>query len=351
MTIVWFDALTPKQAKIAAILYWELSRRSIGLLITTRRYRYVEETLKAYRVPYIVVGHYGETLRDKVKSYAQRIIELLDVLPEFDIAIGFPSPEMHRVAFGLGKPIITLTDTAHAAHVNRLCLPLSSRVIVPEAIPDSELEKYLPQCELSKVRKFAGVFEIMWVKRCRPDPSVPRRFSLRINEYVVYRPEEEKASYYKYGSRPELQIKILRTILDHNLQVVFLPRYDYQERLVRESLANEVESGLIIIPKETPLDLIHLEAFARLVITGGSTMALETCLMGVPALCYFPDKFYIDEYLQRLGFPLIRVFSIEEVVNMLPDLLSQAKITDVQDLLKELEDPTTVILEDILKVV
>ncbi len=350
MVVVWFDALTPKQAKIGAYLYWELAGRGIGLLLTTRKYRYVEETLRAYSVPYVVVGKYGESLRDKLKSYASRTLRLLEILPDFDLALGFPSPEMHRIAFGLGKPIITLSDTAHAYHVNKLCLPLSSRVIVPEAIPESELLKFIPSSELSKVRKFSGVFELMWVKRVRVDASIPRRLGLRIGDYVLFRPEEEKASYYRYGTSPELHRRLIRIVLEHGLQLVYVPRYKHQEKLVTEHFSREIELGLVVIPRGMPIDLVHLEAFSRLVVTGGSTMAIESSLLGVPSLCYFPESFYIDDYLMRLGFPLIRAGSLEEAVNMLPSLLSSAEHVNVQDLVQSLEDPVKVILEDVLRI-
>lgn len=78
----------------------------------------------------------------------ERQLALLDVVRDFDVHVSLTSPDAVRVAFGLGKPIIALTDTAHSYFVNKLTLPLASTVIVPSAIPMSEWAKYIPVLRL-----------------------------------------------------------------------------------------------------------------------------------------------------------------------------------------------------------
>ncbi|NPA69176.1 MAG: DUF354 domain-containing protein [Crenarchaeota archaeon] len=336
--LIWFDALTPKQARIGAILFKEASKRGIGLLLTSRNYTYIDETLRPYDVPYIKVSSYGESLRDKLVKYAERILELLKILPDFDVAVGFPSPDMHRIAFGLGKPIITLTDTVHADKVHRLCLPLTSLVIVPEAIPLEDLSKYLVRGEEHKIVRFRGVFEVMWVKRHVPDSSILNKLGLEPEQYVIIRPEESRAHYYEYGDKLDILCTIIDKILKKGLKVVFFPRYSFQEEYVRRMF---VDDDRLIIPKNIPLNLLDLYKYARLVITGGLSMATEAALMGTPAVSYFPSKTYIEDVLHSIDAPLIKVSNIVELCSMIDDLLELKKVNPRID---ELEDPTDLIL-------
>ncbi len=358
MTIVcWFDALTPKQAKIAAILYIELRKYSIELFITTREYPYIKDVLNFYKVPYVVVGYYGETRRDKLEAYAKRILELLKVLPEFALAIGFPSPEMHRIAFGLGKPIITLTDTPQAYHVSKMTLPLSTVVIVPEVFPDDVLKSYIPEKELHKVVKFRGLFELMWISRIlhkvSEGKSILKSLGLEDKEFVIVRPEESKAAYYVFGEKLDILKKLIEHILEEKYRVLILPRYSHQREYLCKVFREHIERADILIPQEMNIDLSLLYPYAKLVITGGLTMATEAALMGVPAITYFPEELGICTYLRKHGFP------IEHVANP-ADLLPKARhmlreeglsIEEVASKIKVFEDPVNVIVSKLLQLV
>ncbi|NPA23696.1 MAG: DUF354 domain-containing protein [Crenarchaeota archaeon] len=336
--LIWFDALTPKQARIGAILFLEGCKRGIGVLITGREYSYIEETLRPYSVPFIKVSEYGESLKEKLLKYAERIRYLTNLLPEFDVAVGFPSPDMHRVAFGLGRPIITLTDTVHADKVHRLCLPLSSLIVVPDVIPMEEILKYVVRGEEWKVVRFHGVFEIMWVRRHTPCREVLDRLGLEPEHYVIVRPEESRAHYYEYGDKLDILCTIIDRIVKKGLKVVFLPRYRFQEEHIKRKL---YDNENIVIPRGIPLNMLDLYSYARLVITGGLSMATEAALMGVPSVSYFPSRTYIEDLLKSIDAPLIKVSSIVELCSMIDDLL---ELPRARPRVEELEDPTDLIL-------
>ncbi len=336
--LIWFDALTPKQARIGAILLIEGLKRGIGVLLTSREYSYIDETLKSYSVPYLKISSYGESLKEKLLRYAERVHMLVCLLPDFDVAVGFPSPDMHRVAFGLGRPIITLTDTVHADKVHRLCIPLSSVVIVPDIVPIEEVSKYVVRGEEEKIVRFHGLFEIMWVRRHVPNKDVLDKLGLEPYQYVIVRPEESRAHYYDYGDKLEILCTIIDKIIKRGLKIVFFPRYRFQEEYVRKRF---YDTDSIIIPRDMPLNMLDLYSYARLVITGGLSMATEAALIGIPSVSYFPSRTYIEDLLRSIDAPLIKISNIVELCSMIDDLLELGRTSPRVD---ELEDPTDLIL-------
>ncbi len=352
----WFDALTPKQARIAAILYKELEKYSIYLFITTREYPYVREVLDSSGVPYIVIGKYGGDLKSKLRCYAERILQLLDTIGEFSVAIGFPSPEMHRVAFGLGKPIITLTDTPQAYHVSKLTLPLSTYVIVPAVFPEDALRRYIPAAEISKVIKFNGLFEVMWIRRYLKEivnegSKLLKELELESEEFAIFRPEESRAAYYRYGSSIEISLNIVRRLVSEGLKVLVFPRYEDQFGVFENYLKDYVKNGKVLLVRGRPLDLVFLYPYARVVITGGLTMATEAALIGTPALTYFPEELGICQFLRQFGLPIVHVYDMAKVCDVVSELLRSRKLTidQVSEVLEKIEDPTYVIVDKVLE--
>ena len=343
----WFDALTAKQARIAAVLSMEGRRNGIDFVITCRKYDYVEEVLDMFNLHYECVGYHGESPREKLLRGIERQLALLDVVRDFDVHVSLTSPDAVRVAFGLGKPIIALTDTAHSYFVNKLTLPLANTVIVPSAIPMSEWAKYIPSAEIDKVRAFDGVFELMWINRFKPTGESINKLGLKSKEFVVIRFEESRASYYGYGDKSRILIRMARKVLESGYYVVIFPRYPYQEELIKSELGLFLKLGKLIIPRNMKLDGLDLSWHARLVITGGSTMAHEAALLGTPAISYFPQHYYIDDYLMSKGLPLYRCVD-EDCLAVLDSILkADNERVDTRSVLNRMEDPTTLIINEI----
>lgn len=350
MTLIWIDVYTAKQARIASILYDSLKKLSIDVFITCRNYDFIKQTLNVYNVPYVCIGEYGLTLRDKLIKGFERALKLIEILPEFDLLISFPIPESHRIAWGLNKPIITLTDTIHSYYVNKLTLPLSKYVVVPSAIPIKEFRKFIPEEELNKVITFNGVFEIMWIKNYKPNAKILEELNLKPYEYIVFRFEEAKASYYKFGDKFLMIEKLIRLILSYGYKIVIFPRYDYQIEFLKSKFSDLVDKELII-PKFSAINVLDFSYYSRFVITGGSTFALEASLLGIPSISYYPHVFYIDEFLIRCGFPLIRCFNENECIEIVKTFLKEnVKRIETEKLLKNLEDPVNVIIEKVKEI-
>lgn len=324
-------------------------RNNIDFMITCRKYDYVEEVLDMFNLHYECVGYHGESPREKLlRGGIERQLALLDVVRDFDVHVSLTSPDAIRVAFGLGKPIIALTDTAHSYFVNKLTLPLANTVIAPSAIPMSEWARYIPNAEIDKVRTFNGVFELMWINRFKPSGDSINKLGLKSREFVVIRFEESRASYYGYGGdKSQILIRMARKVLEGGYYVVMFPRYPYQEELIKSELGLFLKLGKLIIPRNMKLDGLDLSWHARLVITGGSTMAHEAALLGTPAISCFPQHYYIDDYLMSKGLPLYRCVD-EDCLTVLDSILkSDTTHVDTSSVLSRMEDPTGLIINEI----
>ncbi len=341
---IWLDALTAKQARIASILAIEAARRGFEYVITCRDYDYTYPVLSLYGVNATCIGGHGEDARSKLVKSLERGLMLLNTVGDFDIHISLTSPDAFRVAFGLGKPSIALTDTAHAYHVNRLTLPLASRVIAPSAIPRRRILAHIPHGDEGKLITFNGVFEVMWVYRFRPDESHVKALGIE-GDYVVFRFEESRASYYSFGDQLQVGLNAIGLLLRRGFKVVVFPRYSHQREAVEARFGEQVKRGEVIIPNR-PVDGLQLAYYASLVVTGGSTFAVESALLGTPAVSYFPETYYTDRFIIKHGAPLIRARP-KGLLNAIAKGLKMGKV----GLVKGLEDPTNLILntaEDLL---
>lgn len=322
MIKVLFDALTPKQARIAAVLHIEGAGRGVDVVITCRDYMHVADMLELYGVPYRCVGRYGVSLYEKLVYGLERQRALADVAMEVEAMVGFPSPDSARVVFGLGKPLVVLNDTPHAHHVNRLVIPLSEVLITPAATPVETWRVYCPK----KVVTFDGVFEYLWTSRFIPNPEVIKGLGLSPGGYVIFRPEEAHAAYYRWDYA-DLRRRLVEEVRRLGYVVVNVPRY-----------RDQVMEGVFNLTRA--VDHLQLAYFSVGVVTGGASMATEAALLGVPAISYFPQRYYIDDYLAKRGAPLYRCRDLETCLWALREMLRVGRASPLR-----LEDPSSVIFE------
>jgi len=346
---IWLEALTAKQALLMSYLYESLTRQNLDVVITTRQYDYIIGIFKNRNIPFIIVGKYGgETLKEKLQQSLQRQIRLLDIAIKHkpDIHISFVSPDSTRVAFGLGIPTILLTDTPHSTYVNKLTIPLANCVIAPLCTKES-WEKYGYKGDV--FRFFKGVFEVAWTAKFKPNKSELEQLDLEEYNYIILRTEEKKASYYSsYASRysePTFTVKLLDYIIEKlKMNIVFFPRYKEQRDYVSSRYGEKV-----IIPKES-LFLQHLEYYAYSVITGGSTLAVESALLGTPSITLFPRKLETVSWLKSLNFPIFQITdpfnSFQDITRLLRKAEEYRKNTSKT--LKNLEDPIPLIVKEVL---
>ena len=341
----WFDALTPKQARLMVSLYRALKQDhpEIQAIFTTRDYEYTISTFNYLQVPHFAIGrHGGKTLKGKLIAFAERVIELADYIDQEkpNLLISFCSPSATRVAFGLGIPIISYMDTPHATAVAKLSFSLSNKIIFPSSI-DKTLYLNLGANE-SALYPYNGVDEIEWIKDYQPKPEVLKQLQLEPHhKIIVFRPEESSASYYKAQGGMYKQILTALLDLDPNIRIVFFPRYSAQQDHVKQ-----LGKHKIIIPPVS-LDTLSLFYYAKVTITGGGTMSRESALMGTPSITYFPRKLEVNTYLENLGFPVYHETHFEKIIELTKIFLRQEK-KSYAHLLKTLETPSSA-LRTVLK--
>jgi len=308
---LWLDALTPKQGRLLAFIARELSSRGHKTLVTARLYDYTIATMKRCSVEPIVVGVYGgASLRGKLEADVERMRLLLEVVgDDFDVLVAYVNPSAARVAFGLGKPYVALTDSPHSRAVSLLSLPLASHVVYPSCIPRTEFEHYV-DVRRTKLVPYVGVDEVLWLREFVSSKSILAELGLEELEYVVVRPPEIWASYHP-GSPGELWLGIVEGLVRRGYTVVYMPRYGAEDPLLRR-----VEGRVVVPDYEKGVDGPSLEFFAAAVVTGGATMARESALLGTPGITLYPGKLYVNEFVSSLGLPLHRASSPRQVAEI-----------------------------------
>lgn len=320
MDRIWFDALTSKQFLIAVSFKEYLVSRGYDVIITSRGYDAIEGLRKSLGVDAHIIGSHGSSAYEKLRLEIQRMISLLELLTgyldEIVAGICYPNPAEARIVYGLGKPLIVLSDTPHSIHPHRLSLPLASYFVYSSCIDDREWSPYL----LPHVRviRYDGVDELSWIKHLERihDKRYIKDLGLSEKEYIVLRPEESKASYYTWGSKEETWFKIIENAIELGIKIVYLPRYQDQRMIVENKYRAQIERGHIIIP---PPDRAIGPALAKhsiAVITGGGTMAREAALYGVPGISLFPLELSVDRCLASRGLPIYRAESIREAMDI-----------------------------------
>ncbi|MEM2229541.1 MAG: DUF354 domain-containing protein [Ignisphaera sp.] len=340
---IWLDILTPKQALLLGTLSIRLNKHGFNTIVTTRSYDYTEAVLKNLGISFTSIGGYGEDRYEKLIKEIERMHELLNIVNNrFDLTISYPNPLAARIAFGLGKPYIVLTDSPHSEIPSRLSLPLADYVVFSTCIPRETIEAYVYKNK-SKLIQYNGVDEVEWLKDLTPDTYYVRLWELEPYSYAIVRPPEIKASYYRYSDAVELFRNIIKKLLENDLTIVYLPRY--REDSVLKSIGHDKR---IIIPEFEKGIVGHkLIYYASIVVTGGASLAREAALLGTPGLSLFPEDLYVDKCLQEKMLPLSRCKNIDECLAIITSYLKEPERYKgyALSLLKEFERPSDYVLK------
>ncbi len=338
---IWLEALTAKQALLMGLLARELIRRGYEAIVTTRSYDYTVGVLENLGVEPVVIGRYGgKKLEEKLFESLRRQMKLAKLISRVKVEahVSFTSPDSSRVAFGLKIPIILLSDSPHSKAVNRLTLPLADKLITPVCIPR---ESFSYAIDAGRIVTFNGYFELAWIYRLKPDKNVVEKLGLTPYRYVIARPEEAYAAYYPVERPRPTVLDVILEAVPEEYDIVVFPRYPSQTEYLKERLR-----GRIIIP-ERSLDTRSLISYSALVITGGATFAQEAALMGVPSITYFPEPIYVTDDMASKGFPIHHVADIWEARELASSILSNPFRKDVSHILENMEDPISIVLENI----
>ena len=345
------DILTPKQCMFLSRLIESLESRGHQVSKTTRKYREVNELLRLKGLEATIVGrHGGGTLVGKLRANAQRMLALTRILDELkpDIAVSFSSPEMARVAFGLGIPHICISDSPHAEAVSRLTIPLSKILFTPKVIPKRVWAAYgIPT---QNILQYKAVDPWAWLKDFTPERKVLKQLNLEASKPILtFRAEESFAAYLLGRTKGISIIPMVEKLIEmqEDYQIVIVPRYKEQIALLKKTFKENTTICDSVIDGPS---LLH---YTTIFIGAGGTMSVEAALLGVPTLsCYPGDPYLIEKYLMKEGL-IIREKKPERMVKRILNMLK--RIEDVktgyaeraQRLVEGFEDPIAFIAEKI----
>lgn len=345
---MWLDVLTPKQAYLASCIAEHAKKLGHKVMVTARDFDFTLGVLERNRVPAMVVGRYGGgTLLGKLTADVDREAKLADIVAKErpDVLICYPSPAAVRVAFGLGVRILVISDSPHSGYASRLTIPLADVLVHSAFIPSDKFRAYVLN-RFTRIVTYKGVDEVAWIRGLKPSPSVLEELELEPFNYVVVRPEESMAAYYRWKG---MRLAKLAADICSKVKVVFLPRYGSQaDELLMLSKCDRSRLAILQPPgTHGP----SLEYYAAAVVTGGGTMAREAALLGVPGLNLFPEPLDVDEALRRLGFPLYHVPNLRDALVLLNKIIKDPEEwrVDTSDVLQMLESPVEVVLRELAR--
>ena len=196
---IWFDVLTPKQVMFFKYAVELLRQRDYEVLCTARNYRECVRLARLKKFELRLVGrHGGSSKYDKLRASSIRIFDLAKEIERFnpDLCISFSSPEAARVAFGLGIPHVTFSDSPHAQAVQKLTIPFVNYLLCPWIIPYSAWDNL--GISRNQIVRYRALDPVAWLRKETKNidsAKLKKKYQLSKSNTFVIRPEESKASY------------------------------------------------------------------------------------------------------------------------------------------------------------
>ncbi len=298
---IWIDLGNSPHVPFFSALSREFAKRGHEVVWTARDYAQTVELAKSAGLDPVVFGtHGGKNVVSKAMKFASRVLELRKWASreKIDLVLSHNSQEPLVVARLLGLKSVNLMDYEHHPG-NHLSFRTAKKLIVPKTFPDAALRKF--GVEESKVRRFDGIKEDVYLADFQPDPQFPAVLSsLGVSGddiLVVIRPHAPEALYHRGIANQLLSDALEKFAAVPRCKIILLPRKTYQG----DELQRNHPHANIIIP-DGVVDGANLMAAADLVVSGGGTMNREAAALGVPTVTIFAGRpAVIDEYLVSEG--------------------------------------------------
>jgi len=249
-------------------------RKQHKIVSTTRKYEQVNGIRKFGSISPIIIGnHGGKNKVDKLLASLKRSKLLTEKIEKNkpDLLISFCSPEASRVAFGLGIPHISFSDSPHAKAVMKLSLPYVTKLLTPWVIPKKDFQEFgINSRDIIQYRAIdAGVI----IKNYKKS----KQKKLRTQKVILIRPEESEAAYIDKKSKTAKIIKkIVKKFPDEKKIVV--TRYKDQSDEIRRDFGKNI--NILSKPVSGRELLSNVDCF----VGSGGTMTAEAGLLGIPTI-------------------------------------------------------------------
>ena len=315
---IWIDIVNSPHVRFFNGVIKRLKNDGHEVLITARDFSNIHDLLDIFGLDYISIGNHGVTLEEKLLSSTKRAYELSKFIAKenIDVAITKHSIELPRVAFGLGIPNVFVLDNEHAIAANKLTLPLTNKLIIPEifdvwntihfGMNPNDIVRYNGTCEVSHLEDFVY------------NENILEDLNLKIkNDKIIFmRPEPSLASYLDADCTKSVLTPIVDSLKD-DADILILPRFKTQGEIFKD-----LENVHVL---KTPVDTFSLMKKADLVIGAGGTMNREAALLGTPVISCYPGKqLSVDTYYINKGL-MKRSTNLDEIIELSKELLYQKR--------------------------
>lgn len=313
---IWIDIVNAPHVRFFNGIIKRLKADGHEVLITARDFSNIHDLLEIFNQEYISIGDHGVTLEEKLLSSTKRAYELSQFIKDqdVDIAISKHSIEMPRVAFGLGIPNIFILDNEHAIAANKLTLPLTSKLIIPEIFDVWNTIKF--GADANNIIRYNGTCEVTHLEDFEYNPNILEDLGLELknDKIILMRPEPSLASYLDADCTKSVLTPIVEE-LKETADILIIPRFRTQGEIF-----DDIENVHII---KTPVDTFSLMKKADLVIGAGGTMNREAALLGTPVIsCYPGRQLSVDTYYINKGL-MNRSTSLDEIITLSKTLLEK----------------------------
>jgi hypothetical protein len=293
---IWFDMTASAHPVVFRPVITRLRERGHEVQITARDYAQTLGLLELYGLDHITVGrHAGASRARKVLALLQRTSMLYRwARGAFDLAVAHGSNDLALAAAWARIPAVNMFDYEFAIQQHNIGCRLARRVITPDAIPPSRLERFGVKGE--KLLQYPGLKEEYYLADFQPDPAILERLGVDAGRVVVVVRPPPDVSLYHRKSNP-----LFPRVLSHlgnrdDVQAVVLPRTEAQRRNVK---ALQLPS---VITTEHAVDAQSLIAASDLVVSAGGSMNREAVALGVPVYTTYGGRLGgVDEALIRSG--------------------------------------------------
>ena len=316
-------------------------RKQNKIVCTSRKYEQVNGIRKFGTINPIIIGkHGGKNSVNKLLASLNRSKLLTKKIEKYgpDLLVSFCSPEASRVAYGLGIPHISFSDSPHAKAVMKLSLPYVTKLLTPWIIPKKDFEIF--GINYKNIIHYRAIDAAIIIKNYKQN----KQNKLNSKKIILIRPEESEAAYITKKSKT---IKIIKKIVEKfpHEQKIVLSRYKEQSNELKKIFGTNI--SLLSKPVNGEDLLSNTDCF----VGSGGTMTAESGLLGIPTISLnaVPNK--IEGFLVKKKI-IIRSESPDRISREIYQSLNNSQIIrkrkeNARKLVMSFEDPYQVLLKTI----
>jgi len=246
------------------------------LLITARKYSYLEDILKENEISAKIIGkHAGKDNYDKLIASTNRVQELAKTVKEFnpDKFLCKYSVEGMRIAHGLGIPSTLVVDNDQSTAQNSLTIPFANNCILPACI-EAKMKLAYGKVDITG---FNGICEVSNIAGFEPDKSVIDKLGLEDGKVLTIRTGPLDAGYFNKDSSLSEYIAELSKDYD----IIAFPRNERDSKTFQKCGAKFSDNGV---------DFHSLVYYSEAFLGEGGTMTRESALLGTPTVSCYPEE-------------------------------------------------------------